>query len=200
MIANESTLPSKTREWIEDWVSKNDWVSERLSIEPLAGDGSSRTFYRMTIDNESQILLFDPDWILSKSYAPHQQYLKNHRVSVPEIFAVEENQGCLIMQDLGDVHLQKVILDLEKQKMEWLKKAIKMLAHLHGSTFPVPHDAPAAKLIFDKKKYLGEWLYTFDNLCHRLLLVPNIEDDKIREIENYCENLGGIFPLSLYAS
>ena len=68
-----------------------------FSLKLLAGDGSTRQFFRLTASNppKTLVLLFDPGWILSRDYAPHQAFLKANRIPVPDFLLVNEKEGIL---------------------------------------------------------------------------------------------------------
>lgn len=166
-----NTLPNQVNSWIEQWISTHE-IPKPVEVEALAGDGSVRSFYRMRAPDKTYVLLFDRDWTFSKDYPAHQAYLTSCGIPVPEFLAIDTKAGCLVMEDLGDELLQSRILTSPGDRMSWLRKATMLLAHLHGKTFPVPADLPAATRSFDKKKYFDELSFTVEHLCDKFLKLP----------------------------
>src|ERR1019366_1784569 len=132
----------KTEAWLHRWLTTQGIPIAEISIDRLAGDGSNRTFYRLKIPSKTLVLLVDPDWHLSKDYAPHQAYLSTKGVRVPGFLEVDPREGYLIMEDLGDELLQIRIHQDPKNKVKWLRSATELLATLHGETFTVPNHLP----------------------------------------------------------
>jgi aminoglycoside/choline kinase family phosphotransferase len=179
--------------WIEQWLSKNRIVSP-IRLEQLAGDGSQRAFYRLSYDENSRVLLSDSAWDLSRDYPAHQAYLKNRGLPVPEFFEIDEKAGFLVMEDLGDLHLQKRLLAEPSRKMGWLAQATELLAKLHGSAYPVPPELPISTRRFDAAKYSQELLFTYEHLHQGFLKLP-APAPRIKEgLIHFCEALSKITP------
>lgn len=178
--------------WIAKWLA-NQGLTKEFSIKQLAGDGSTRTFYRISLSDVSYILLWDPDWTLSQDYPEHQSFLHSHGIAVPEFFACDAKAGALLMEDLGDDLLQHKIQAQPNRKIEWIRKSVLLLANLHGSTYPVPHHLPCAKRRFDKEKYLQELLFTQEHLSHKLLGEAPLKEVKV--LAAFAKNLESIEPV-----
>jgi len=188
-------LPQKARSWFEAWLVKNN-LPQLTRIEGLAGDGSVRTFYRLRIANGySFVLLCDPEWIFSKDYAAHQAHLKNKNIPVPEFFEVAPTLGYLIMEDLGDELLQARLLKKNAEKKKWLLEAVSLIVQLHGRTYPVPSDLPAASRRFDAHKYWDEISFTIEHLHTRYLNLPPLSTNQIGELKHFCKLIENIRPL-----
>lgn len=188
------SIPSRVVRWVEEWLLTQE-IREKPGFTLLAGDGSLRQFYRVSLSAGSRILLVDPSWELSKDYPPHQAFLKGHGVSVPDFIAVSPEAGCLIMEDLGDELLQHRLLKEPGQRFEWVSRACRMLADLHGKTFPVPDTLPAASRRFDTRKYSEELFFTLDHLVYRLLGLPKLPENAVAQVFNYCQDLEKLSPV-----
>ncbi len=75
------------------------------SLEPLAGDASTRRYWRVRMNGRTWVLCQDPGF----AGVPEAQYpfmvvygLLKDSVPVPEIRAVDNGPGLLLIQDLGD--------------------------------------------------------------------------------------------------
>lgn len=174
------TIPKELHAWVENWLSTSGLPTD-FSILPLAGDGSTRQFFRLSVKNTNYVVLFDPSWTLSQDYPAHQLFLESHRIPVPHFLKSDSKSGVLVMEDLGDELLQFRIQKDPSKKFEWLQKATTLLAVLHGETFPVPPSLPVATRRFDEKKYSDEFLFTLEHLSVGLLGLskPSEEDRKI---------------------
>jgi len=138
--------------------------------------------------------LVDPGWQYSKDYALHQNFLRSCGIAVPTFFAVDEKQGCLLMEDLGDELLQERISKYPQKKGEYIKLAATTLASLHGKTCPVPMELPVSKRSFDTEKYMEEFAFTLQHLGGLLKQSPASQKD-MAIIKDFCKHLSGLGPI-----
>jgi aminoglycoside/choline kinase family phosphotransferase len=80
----------------------------------LQGDGSDRTWYRVTHKNDSLIAVDHgpppgPDTCEADSYAKIGQHLHSRGIPVPRIFAYHRPSGLIVLEDLGDLNLQTLV-------------------------------------------------------------------------------------------
>jgi aminoglycoside/choline kinase family phosphotransferase len=86
----------------------NQWLVQILgntphTLTPLAGDASFRRYFRLKYDNVTRVVMDAPpekESIHAFIYVAHQ--LKAIGVHAPELFAVDETLGFIILEDLGD--------------------------------------------------------------------------------------------------
>lgn len=186
-------LETSQLRWLTQWLSTQR-LSTEFKIHPLAGDGSPRPFYRIEIPNRTFVLLIEPAWTLSKDYPVHQAYLEREGVPVPQFLAVDEKLGLLLMEDLGDVLLQARLLETPEEKRGWLEEATRLLARLHGSTFPVPTELPVSTRRFDAEKYGQELAFTIEHLHVGLLKLSPLDKKAKKEIELFCHLIAAFGP------
>jgi len=179
----------------------NRWLvtagfSKKASVKLLLGDGSTRCFYRVEDpeNQESWILVSDPEWKQTQDYPAHQKALEDVGIPVPRFRAVDPKQGILLMQDLGDELLQQRIQKEPTQKEEWLKKAVTLLGHLHGKLYPVPNALPVSHRRFDETKLFEELSYSLEHLQHNYLGLEPLEAPALSSIRNFCHALDGLAP------
>ncbi len=189
-----TTLDDRLSHWLSDWLSKQG-LERAFEVLPLAGDGSPRPFYRIRVAGESFVLLVEPEWRLSKDYPVHQGYLEREGVPVPLFHAVDPALGVLLMEDMGDELLQTRLLAQPDERMPWLEEATRLLARLHGSTFPVPAELPVASRAFDAQKYFEEFSFTFEHLNQGFLKLPPLEPGIVKLTQVFCAKLEEIRPL-----
>ena len=192
MTTQNGRLPVTLTLWLKSWITK-EGLSTNYRLELLVGDGSNRSFYRLAFgdakEDNTYIILSDPSWTLSKDYPPHQLFLQQHGIPVPEFFDFNAKAGCLVMADLGDELLQQRILTQPARREFWLQASVKLLAKLHGETFPVPTNLPVAQRRFDSQKYIAELLFTSEHLREKVLGLSPYSVGELGAVQNYCEML-----------
>ena len=106
---------------IESWLKQIDWGD--WEIEVASADASFRTYYRLTKDQKSYLLMDSS--LLLDSVAPFvdmNERLKSVGVRVPSIIVKNMKQGYLILEDFGSTHyLDKLTKD---NYIKLYKKAI----------------------------------------------------------------------------
>ncbi len=88
--------------------------NEKFNIERMRGDGSSRHFYRVFAPGTSFLAIYAPPGDLSTvnendSYYYIGTHLKERGIPVPEIYAYDRRKGIILLEDLGNTHLQSVV-------------------------------------------------------------------------------------------
>ena len=94
---------------------KADMHTDGIHLEQMAGDGSIREFYRFK-DNENR------SWILmhnapktetekkeNLAYLSIGKHLFSKKLPLPEIIECDLEHGLFILEDLGDIHLEKAL-------------------------------------------------------------------------------------------
>ncbi|PLX41886.1 MAG: hypothetical protein C0609_10805, partial [Deltaproteobacteria bacterium] len=76
---------------------------------PLHGDGSVRRYYRVRANGGTFILLEGPDRDENGAWLRVNGHLAEGGVRVPEVQAVDEERGLILMEDLGDVSLFSLV-------------------------------------------------------------------------------------------
>jgi aminoglycoside/choline kinase family phosphotransferase len=76
------------------------------SILQLEGDGSNRSMYRVIGDAyETAIAVFGPDRDENRAFLSYSRSFREASLPVPEIYAVDEDAGVYLEEDLGDTTL-----------------------------------------------------------------------------------------------
>ena len=187
-------LSPRIAKWLENWLLEHRVPTSSHQLTRLAGDGSTRTFYRVSWPGNSKILLSDPEWISSKDYPAHQAYLAQCGLPVPAFLAWDETAGALLMDDLGDELLQFRLQSDPAKKMPWLIRTAELLADLHGKTFPVPKDLPVSTRRFDTEKYFQELLFTQEHLVEKFLGLAPLSDSGKKALQTFCQAIAAIGP------
>jgi aminoglycoside/choline kinase family phosphotransferase/GTP:adenosylcobinamide-phosphate guanylyltransferase len=90
---------------------------ESLIWSKLKGDGSDRTWYRVSpnLPDQPTIIMVDhglppeESTCEADSFAAIGMHLHKKGTPVPRIFAYDRNSGLIVLEDLGDLHFQHVI-------------------------------------------------------------------------------------------
>jgi aminoglycoside/choline kinase family phosphotransferase len=189
----ETQLSEAVMAWMATSLKQID--DEQLQKITLhAGDGSSRRFYRILTVCNSYILLTDSGWQFSRDYPILQHYFLSHKIPAPVFYDYNADIGCLLMEDLGDVLLQHYLVEHPLEQFDLLNRAIVILAQLHGRTFPVPLELPAAQRCFDADKYFQELSYTQEHLIVKLLRLPSWNGSQLHQLGVYCDRIGQLQP------
>lgn len=132
------------------------------TVTPLAGDASSRRFFRLSFPKyspqETAILIAFPPGDNIIHYARISECLQKAKILSPKIFRADSAQGYLIIEDLGDELLQKTVISSTRPKVLSLyRKAIDQLLLMQERLRPeIIPDCPAWRQSFDEKKFLRE--------------------------------------------
>lgn len=197
MIANFSVTHSQA---FDNFIKKHLKI-ENFSIVPLAGDASSRKYYRVSKGEQSWVLMeweafANPDQF---PFISIQRYCKANDIDVPEIFAFDQKTGLFILGDLGDLTLERRFWEFSNQEniIPFYKATLDELIALHRLVLQ-PHkdsDCTAYQIAFDVDKFVWEMNYTYKNLFQILCpqqLTEKQETDLQKEFLNIATTLANL--------
>jgi len=131
-----------------DFVARSGWgdAEERL----LAGDASFRKYFRLTRTNATAVVMDAPaPWEDVRPFVRIGKHLLAMKLSAPEIHAIDEANGFLLLEDLGDDTYARVLAN-GGNEAELYARATDVLAAVHA--------APDHGLLPDLGGYEGEAL------------------------------------------
>ena len=104
-------MPDFPKARAEDLIREHTTPRGSLRWQPLYGDGSERTFYRVATQKQSLILIWSPPGDETfpnenDSYVYLGRHLHQKGVPVPEIYGYYRSEGLTLVEDLGSVHLR----------------------------------------------------------------------------------------------
>ena len=115
-------------------------VKKEIVRTRLAGDGSDRNWYRLSTDNQSIVMV---DHGIKMRHSTNEtdafvaigRHLFDKGIEVPEIYLCDTFSGLAFLEDLGDTHLQSLILAANDQDeiISHYKSVIIILAELSVS-------------------------------------------------------------------
>ncbi|QDK39437.1 hypothetical protein DOE51_18460 [Bdellovibrio sp. NC01] len=160
--------------------------SDAYKVFSLAGDASNRRYYRVVLDQHSWVLMrwepFDPNNYPFLSVLNH--FAKNG-VHVPHVVAMSPEEGLVLLEDLGDLTLERKFWESQTQEnsMEFYKMAVDEIVKIHHPATLDKSECTAFKIQFDTEKFLWEMNYGKDNLLSGVLKFP-FNDKTNKEISD----------------
>jgi aminoglycoside/choline kinase family phosphotransferase len=132
----------------------------RVRIRPLAGDASTRRYFRLEHEGGGTEVLaanpepFDPDAL---PFLAVQGLLAGWGLPVPRVLAVDGARGIVLQQDLGDVSLQQALESASgREREDRYREALGQLVRLQRESERGPRDAACFSLAFDVEKLTWE--------------------------------------------
>lgn len=109
------------------------WAGARLV--PLAGDASSRRYFRLLDEGRSAVLM-DAAPGTTDSYVAMTQWLRHRDFHAPEILAADQVEGLLLLEDLGDDLVARVLAAEPALAPRIYDRMTDLLVRLHGHAPP----------------------------------------------------------------
>jgi aminoglycoside/choline kinase family phosphotransferase len=177
-----------------------NWISEQLktkefSVTQLAGDASARRYYRVIEDEKTYVLMsweaFDKN---SYPFLSVQKQFSACNVHVPEVIGVGEQLGVLLLEDLGDLTLERKFWENAKQEAseDFYLKTLDELIKIHDDATESQIKSTANVTVFDTAKFMWEMNYAKENLLTGLLklkLNPSVSDELDNAFKSFCSEL-----------
>lgn len=146
-------------------------------VEKIAGDASSRRYYRIKMKEASYILCKDDSSSGSENndlFCSVQKALKSYDIPVPELYDVDLSSGMILEQDLGDDTLLKTLSGYHgsKKELDTYKLILNIMIKIHKID-PNDHGKENfTKLLFDQDKLMEEVNFTKRHFYEGFLGVP----------------------------
>lgn len=139
-----------------------------LQFEVIEKGGSGRCFYRVSDGDSPQswiAMVYSNDRPDNARFASITDFLINHRVAVPAILGRREEEGYLLVQDLGNIDLGEFEgEDWEMVLRPRYESALETVFALHEiSEATSPPDLPQLEFCFDADLYQWEQDYFFNH-------------------------------------
>lgn len=94
-------MDSNRYQKLESWLSQNNYDVSSLRV--LSGDASFRKYYRVDKDAVSYVVMdCPPDKENLDAFIKISDKLQKAKINVPELFECDEDDGFLVISDLGD--------------------------------------------------------------------------------------------------
>lgn len=156
-------------------------------IFQLAGDASSRRYFRVVANEESLVLMAWEPFVDDGRY-PFLSVLEHfakHDVHVPRVIAKAPQQGLVLLEDLGDLTLERKFWENQDQShsVPFYKQAIDEVIKIH---YPASFDKTncvAFSVAFDVDKLLWEMNYGRTHLIQQLCGI-NLTESQAKALDD----------------
>ena len=153
---------------------------ERFEVFSLAGDASNRRYFRIVEGEHSWVLMVWEPFVDNNEY-PFLSVLNHFQrseIHVPTVKAKSPHEGLVLLEDLGDLTLERKFWENQTQdpSLPFYKMAMDELIKIHyASTLDRKNDCTAFHVEFDVAKLLWEMNYArkhlLEQFCHLDLTV-----------------------------
>ena len=150
--------------------------------EPLFGDASGRSYVRISFENTTVIMMkvanIKPgEFGRGDSFTDFmaiRDFLSGIGVKVPEILAVIPEQKAMLLEDLGDTTLFKLIENDRKNKFKYIRDALDLLSDTQKKIYNrTKFDTPADKRKFTTKLFMDEFYHFYEYMiAKRVYALP----------------------------
>ena len=150
-------------------------LASSATLSVIADGGSDRRFYRLAGKNRTAVVLFQPGGGGEiDSYVEIARFLERFRAGAPEIYAFDRERGLILMEDLGDLHLEDALKTASsREAAAYYAGALDILVELETSvTGALAHEGLLRDRIFDEKTLLGETEYFMREFIEGFCPVP----------------------------
>jgi N-acetylmuramate 1-kinase len=149
-------------------------AGKEIQCLQLAGDASSRKYFRLRQNGSSRILQWAEPFAIedeeSHPYIAAAKLLFTLGILAPKILASSPGRGWILMEDLGDKTLsQEPTFDRYKASIIWIEKMIAGVAEATAKQSLTDYRGPHLKWAFDMEKLGFEMRHTATHLVETFL-------------------------------
>ncbi len=183
-------LPAPIQKWLSKQIS-----SDQYNVHQLAGDASARRYYRIVDQNKTWVLMcWEPFVAENYPFLSVQKHFASCKVEVPAIVGVGADLGVLLLDDLGDLTLERKFWEASKQETssQYYFKTLDELIKIHDQATFSEVKSTASITKFDTAKFLWEMNYAKEHLLLgvlKLKLTDPIAKELDQVFTNFCERL-----------
>jgi aminoglycoside/choline kinase family phosphotransferase len=146
--------------------------TDKFEITPLAGDASNRRYYRIIKDDRSWVLMSWEPFKDDGNY-PFLSVLRHfakNGVQVPNVVALAPDLGQVLLEDLGDLTLERKFWENHDQRevLPFYCQAIDEIVKIHYRASADKSDCTAFKIEFNTERLLWEMNYGREHLLEKL--------------------------------
>jgi aminoglycoside/choline kinase family phosphotransferase len=171
--------------------------SENYQILALAGDASTRRYFRIVQDPRTFVLMVWEPFESAENYPflNIQRHFLANGIAVPEVIKISAELGLVLLEDLGDLTLERKFWENQNQSDAWpyYEQSLDELLKIHfRATADYDPQCSAFKLMFDTEKLLWEMNYGREHLIEKFLKIhlSKAESDGLQALfVKICESL-----------
>jgi len=100
----------------------------KSKIVSIVEDASFRTFYRLTLNKNSKIIVYAQKEKYKNliAYSAINQFLRHNKILTPKLYTHNYKKGLIVIEDFGDLSFHDVLLK-QKNKFRTYKKLVDLL-------------------------------------------------------------------------
>ncbi len=142
------------------------------AIVQLAGDASNRSFFRVFyLNGPSAVAMVYRDAVVGdeEGFLEIQRFLTDLGLPVPAIYNHHREDRIVLLEDLGDDLLEKVVERSDKSRVTGLyRQAVDLLLTIRRATMKLNSGCRAFKLAFDREKLMQEMEFFINHFVRGL--------------------------------
>ncbi|MGE4132685.1 MAG: aminoglycoside phosphotransferase family protein [Bdellovibrionales bacterium] len=181
---------------ILDFIAGNIGTSSFETFQ-LAGDASSRKYYRVVFDGQSRVLMSWEPFADTASYPflNVQRHFASVDIRVPSVNAISPELGVVLLEDLGDLTLERKFWENQDQSQvfPFYQMAVDELIKIHFlATRPTQTPSLCQTTSFDKAKFMWEMNYAREHFLEKVGGIKLKDTDQSSldsEFQKICETL-----------
>ena len=128
--------------------------------EPLAGDASTRAYYRaFYADGRTAVVMVQPHAGRNEeaSFLDVHRFLESLSLPVPRVYNHDRKRGLIVLEDLGNDLLESLLVDADERRFTALyEQAVDLLVRMRQATHGLQGGCGAFALAFDGEKLMEE--------------------------------------------
>ena len=173
--------------------------SGAFEVYALAGDASARRYFRVVSGDMSYVLMLWEPFVDDGNYpflSVLRHFAKND-ISVPTVIALGPELGVALLEDLGDLTLERRFEERENREhwMPFYRQAIDEIAGIHHKATADRSPCTAFEIKFDREKFLWEMNFALNHFLYELagLELPASSRADLQKIfADICERLDNL--------
>ncbi len=150
--------------------------ASNCEVYQLAGDASARKYYRIIHNEKTYVLMvWEPFDETTYPFINILRHFEAAGVQVPKIVEIEPSLGVVLLEDLGDLTLERKFWETTDPESSWefYQKAVDEIVKIHTTattgSFPQLKKKLAKEVEFDVAKFMWEMNYAKTHLIEGLL-------------------------------
>jgi aminoglycoside/choline kinase family phosphotransferase len=169
--------------------------SNQFFVQQLAGDASARRYFRVILNQHTYVLMWwEPFVADTYPFLSVLRHFQKSNVTVPEVIALAPELGVILLEDLGDLTLERKFWESSQQEASWpfYQKALDEIIKIHTTATKLNSQTTAKDIQFDTAKFLWEMNYAKEHLIEGVLKVQLTENQKTdlqKIFTDFCEKL-----------
>lgn len=171
---------------VKIWLKESTAPPSELSIVQLAGDASARRYYRVIYGEKTWVLMcWEAFSAENYPFLSVQRHFSQCGVQVPQVIAFSESLGVMLLEDLGDLTLERKFWENANQETSesFYLKTLHELLKIHDKATYSDFKSTASVTKFDTAKFLWEMNYAKEHLLLGLLKI-RLNESTLNELNS----------------